>query len=395
MNSINQITINKIISNHLPSNQPTKQEERFYKQVKPKQQISQIDPRSKQQLRQFGVDITNISNGSFVQTRKEKMNVDVKNDYFEKKHIYKIQESKGDSSFNKMDLDLSTMSNKMKDEPVLTRTQYAEKVLLLNPQLAIEYIESITETLFSTQNNKNLSLYPYPNYMRNIQNDINDKMRIILFDWIVDVHFKWKLLPETLYLTFNLIDRYLGLKSTSREELQCVGVSALLIACKYEEIYFPDLADFKEITDNSFEKSNILHKEYDILSKLSFDVTVPSALRFFELFNIFIKLEGVYLNYGLYILELCAFSYQMIKYKPSLIAAGVLMIIVNTNSVLKEKLIELSCHSPEEIGLVCKDIILMYQKVDNGSKSIKKKYSSSKFGSVGQVDIIEELAKRS
>lgn len=39
------------------------------------------------------------------------------------------------------------------------------------------------------------------------QNDINEKMRGILVDWLTEVHLKFKLLPETLYLTVNIIDR--------------------------------------------------------------------------------------------------------------------------------------------------------------------------------------------
>jgi hypothetical protein len=41
------------------------------------------------------------------------------------------------------------------------------------------------------------------------QNDINEKMRAILVDWLIEVHLKFKLLPETLFLTVNIIDRYL------------------------------------------------------------------------------------------------------------------------------------------------------------------------------------------
>ena len=41
------------------------------------------------------------------------------------------------------------------------------------------------------------------------QEDINEKMRAILVDWLVEVHLKFKLLPESLFLTINLIDRYL------------------------------------------------------------------------------------------------------------------------------------------------------------------------------------------
>jgi hypothetical protein len=52
------------------------------------------------------------------------------------------------------------------------------------------------------------------------QTDINDKMRAILIDWLVEVHLKFKLMPETLFLTTNLIDRYLAVEPVSRKNLQ-------------------------------------------------------------------------------------------------------------------------------------------------------------------------------
>ena len=44
------------------------------------------------------------------------------------------------------------------------------------------------------------------------QKDINEKMRSILIDWLIDVHNKFQLIPETLFLTINLIDRFLDKK---------------------------------------------------------------------------------------------------------------------------------------------------------------------------------------
>jgi len=85
-----------------------------------------------------------------------------------------------------------------------------------------------------------------------VQTDINEKMRSILIDWLVEVQIKFKLLPETLYLTTNLIDRFLGLKKVSRDKLQLVGVACMLIATKYEEIYAPEVKDFVYISDNAY-----------------------------------------------------------------------------------------------------------------------------------------------
>jgi cyclin B len=106
---------------------------------------------------------------------------------------------------------------------------------------------------------------PKIGYMNN-QNDINEKMRAILVDWLIEVHHKFKLLPETLFLTINLIDRYLERQVIHRTKLQLVGVTAMLIASKYEEIYAPEVRDFVYITDKAYEKDEILKQEYDLLS---------------------------------------------------------------------------------------------------------------------------------
>jgi hypothetical protein len=95
-----------------------------------------------------------------------------------------------------------------------------------------------------------------PCYMDN-QPHINERMRSILVDWLVEVHLKFKLVPETLYLTVNIIDRYLERKEVSRPKLQLVGVTALLIASKYEEIYPPELRDLVYICDRAYTRTEV------------------------------------------------------------------------------------------------------------------------------------------
>lgn len=93
-----------------------------------------------------------------------------------------------------------------------------------------------------------------PHYMKEIQRDINEKMRAILVDWLIEVHLKFKLRHETLYLTVNVLDRFLCVRETERRKLQLVGVVALLVASKYEEIYAPEKADIVYICDNVRDK---------------------------------------------------------------------------------------------------------------------------------------------
>lgn len=67
---------------------------------------------------------------------------------------------------------------------------------------------------------------PTASYLKS-QVHINDKMRSILLDWIIEIHYKFKLRPETLYLTVNLIDRFLEKEICYKENLQLVGVTCL------------------------------------------------------------------------------------------------------------------------------------------------------------------------
>ena len=115
-----------------------------------------------------------------------------------------------------------------------------------NPQTVPEYLNDILTFYLETDRASKI-LYGY----MDSQSEINMKMRGILIDWLVDVHLKFKLTPETLYITVNLIDRYLYNENVQRTKLQLVGITCLFIACKYEEIYPPELKDHVYITDQT------------------------------------------------------------------------------------------------------------------------------------------------
>lgn len=87
-------------------------------------------------------------------------------------------------------------------------------------------------------------------------------MRSVLMDWLHEVHVQFRLLSETFYMAVSIVDRYLmSVKNTLRKELQLVGITGLFIASKYEELYSPDCADFSFITDNAYNKRQIMDME--------------------------------------------------------------------------------------------------------------------------------------
>lgn len=156
------------------------------------------------------------------------------------------------------------------------------------------------------------------------QTDISEKMRSILVDWLIEVHLKFKLIPETLYLTVNLIDRYLEREHVQRSKLQLVGVTAMLIASKYEEIYAPIVKDFVYITDNAYTKEEILAMERKMLAVLDFDIQTVSPLRFLERYDKVVGGDEFMFNMGKYLIELSLVQYRMNQFSPSEIAASAL-----------------------------------------------------------------------
>lgn len=151
------------------------------------------------------------------------------------------------------------------------RVEQVDRKKYFDPHYVAEHATHIYEHCLDTED----YTLPNPKYMAH-QTDINASMREILVDWLIEVHLKFKLLPETLYLTVNLIDRYLDKQMVLRNKLQLVGVTAMLIASKYEEIYPPIVTDFVYITDNAYTKQEILEMEESMLTKLEFGIHFTS-----------------------------------------------------------------------------------------------------------------------
>lgn len=201
-----------------------------------------------------------------------------------------------------------------------------------NPQYVNEYIKDISAHLIAIDQALPLTY----GYMSK-QPEINLKMRAILVDWLVDVHLKFKLTKETLYITVNIIDKYLSKVQIQRNKLQLVGITAMFIACKYEEIYPPELKDHVYITDQTYSKEDIINMELNILATLNFDITFPTALRCLEVVinNDNEEDECLWL-FAQYLMELCLVEYNMLKYTNGEIAIGCFCIACKVRNGQKE-----------------------------------------------------------
>jgi hypothetical protein len=74
------------------------------------------------------------------------------------------------------------------------------------------------------------------------QRHVTDKLRAYLVDWLAELHFKFKMMPETLFVAIGILDRFLAIETDiTKEMLQTLAITCFHIAGKYEEIYPPEL----------------------------------------------------------------------------------------------------------------------------------------------------------
>ncbi|EEF45957.1 cyclin A, putative [Ricinus communis] len=194
---------------------------------------------------------------------------------------------------------------------------------LKDPQICGLYAPDI----YSNRRVNELDQRPSTNYMERLQHDITPNMRGILIDWLVEVCEEYKLVPDTLYLTVNLIDRFLSKNFIEKQRLQLLGVTCMLIASKYEEICAPRVEEFCFITDNTYTKRQVLKMESQLLNFLYFQVSVPTTKtflrRFIQAAQASYKVPCVELEFlANYLAELTLIEYDFLKFLPSLIAAS-------------------------------------------------------------------------
>ncbi|KFP25577.1 G2/mitotic-specific cyclin-B2, partial [Colius striatus] len=187
-----------------------------------------------------------------------------------------------------------------------------------NPQLCSDYVKDIYLYLRELE----LQQSVHPHYLDG--KAINGRMRAILVDWLVQVHSRFQLLQETLYMCIALIDRFLQSHPVPRKRLQLVGVTAMLLASKYEEMYSPDVADFVYITDNAYTSREVREMEMIILKELNFNLGRPLPIHFLRRASKAGEADAKQHTLAKYLMELTLIDYDMVHHRPSEIAAAAL-----------------------------------------------------------------------
>ncbi|EWZ97964.1 hypothetical protein FOWG_02263 [Fusarium oxysporum f. sp. lycopersici MN25] len=204
-----------------------------------------------------------------------------------------------------------------REEVERTRTQDEVEEELWDVSMVAEYGDEIFEYMRELE----IKMLPNAHYMDN-QTEIQWSMRSVLMDWLVQVHNRFGLLPETLFLTVNYIDRFLSQKIVSIGKLQLVGATAILVASKYEEINCPSLGEIVYMVDNGYTADEVLKAERFMLSMLSFELGWPGPMSFLRRVSKADDYDLETRTLAKYFLELTIMDERFVASPPSFLAAG-------------------------------------------------------------------------
>ncbi|XP_045803075.1 putative cyclin-B3-1 isoform X2 [Trifolium pratense] len=253
-----------------------------------------------------------------------------------------------------------------------------------------EYIDDIYQYYWDTEaHSQALS-----NYM-SIQTEITPHMRGVLVNWLIEVHFKYDLMPETLYLTVTLLDQYLSQVNIKTSDMQLVGLTALLLASKYEDFWHPRVKDLISISAESYTRDQMLGMEKLILRKLKFRLNAPTPyvfmVRFLKAAQSDMKLEHM----SFFLIDLCLVEYEALAFKPSLLCASALYVARCTLKVTPTWTPLLQKHARYEVSQIrdCADMILKFHKAA-GKGKLKvayEKYFRKELSGVAAVKPLDRL----
>ncbi|RDX60206.1 putative cyclin-A3-1, partial [Mucuna pruriens] len=257
---------------------------------------------------------------------------------------------------------------------------------LSSPKIDESYVSDIYEYLRAMEKKRR----PIVDYMEKVQKEITAPMRATLMDWLVEVAKDYQLCPDTLHLSVSYIDRFLSINSMSKMRFRLLGVSSLFIASKYEEIDPPYVDQLCDVTENTFNKEEVIKMEADILKFLQFEMGNPTINTFLKIF-VSVVSENQKIEYlGSYLAELSLLDYDCLRFLPSIVAASVIFLarFIITPEVHPWSFVLRECSGYESVELkecvlILYDLFLSRKTVS--SKAVREKYKHQKFNYVANL----------
>lgn len=243
-----------------------------------------------------------------------------------------------------------------------------------SPNFAPEYTPDIVRHMWAVDT----KTQPDPHYM-DTQPYLGWHMRGILVDWLIEVHDRFQMGIETMFNTVNIIDRFLSVKVVPVHQLQLVGLAALLIAAKYDEITPPGIDMLVYMADHAFTAREIRSCEYEILVALEWKISAPGPISFLNCLSPADNWDADVRDLAQYFLEAALTELRFVGTPWSFIAAAsyyLSMIILDTGrGEWTPAHIYLSGHCASQLAPGVQVLIEMMDTPEEHHKAVFTKYN--------------------
>jgi hypothetical protein len=179
-------------------------------------------------------------------------------------------------------LDKTRLPDREDDDTTLGLFRKDERTILhdIGCEYSLEY--ELEEFLMNLPITPELS-----NLFESRTDDLSSRHRQILLDWLVEVAIKFKLHPEVMLDTINLVDQFLLTKQKHlTTKFQLLGVCAMSLMSKFHEMYAPEVRDFVYICDRAYTVAEINDFEYKLLNALSWKTVYQDAAKWLYAFGL-------------------------------------------------------------------------------------------------------------
>ncbi|KAI5283211.1 hypothetical protein KEM54_002318 [Ascosphaera aggregata] len=148
-----------------------------------------------------------------------------------------------------------------------------------------------------------------------LQHEIEWYMRPYLLDFLIEAHTAFQLLPSTLFLTVNLLDRYCSKRIVYKKHYQLVGCAALLIAAKYgdKKDRVPTIRELKSMCCSLYNDDMFIQMEWHVLQTLGWTVGHPTVDAFLQIAVMDTPYDPEAEHLALYILEISMFHRDFVS----------------------------------------------------------------------------------
>ena len=259
-----------------------------------------------------------------------------------------------------------------------------------NPLFCEEYTNEIRNYLRSVEEELWSSAQIFEN-----QSNLTPKMRSTLIDWLVDVQKRKKFHTDTLYYAVRYIDRYLMERDIDKSKFQLLGSAAILIASKTEEIYPISCESIVHLAGKSFSINALCRMESALFSTLDYNVTPVVSSHFLKRYLLVASGSSKFSVFAYYVNETLLLDSDFIEYKPSFVAAGVILFaiaVIDDAPVWTPKLQEEMGYTQAELIPLVKKIHLSVLSIATSRfQAIRKKYATADNEFVSTIEIPKDL----